>query len=78
MTWTDYEADMYIITSKETDYKPVCYVKDTPPDILKRIRKFNADYKAFYNRDFVHFIDDHGPDLQEDEPDPDTLPEGDY
>ena len=74
MTWMDYEAGMYIITNERTGYKPVCYIKGTPPDILKRIRDFNADYKAFYGRDFVRFIDDYDPDYPMDESDEQDAP----
>ena len=74
MTWMDYEAMMYIKNSERTGFKAVCYIKDTPTEILKRIREFNASYKAFYDRDFVRFIDDYDPDYPMDESDEQDAP----
>ena len=60
--------------------KSVCFIKDTPPDIVKELKETNANYRKYHplHHDFVQLIDAHDPYLQEDGPDPDTLPEGDY
>ena len=67
MTWVDFEASSYLRNDQKTGYETICFIQDTPLEILKRIRKFNVAYKEFYGQDFVRFIDGHYCDYHADD-----------
>ena len=77
MILLDWEIKKHLSRRNGVD---VCFIKDTPPEIVKHLKELNAEYRKFnpLHHDFIELIDAHDPYLQEGGPDPDTLPEGDY